>query len=50
MQRSVEQTTGRFLSNLTPFVDIEHWIESMLRVDAWLMLSRDTLKRHAAEW
>lgn len=42
--------TGRFLSNLTPFVDIEHWIESMLRVDAWLMLSRDTLKRHAAEW
>jgi len=29
---------GRFLANLSPYVDVEHWVDSMKRVDAWLIL------------
>jgi len=29
---------GRFLANLSPFVDVENWVDSMKRVDAWLIL------------
>ncbi len=29
---------GRFLANLSPYVDVENWVDSMKRVDAWLIL------------
>ncbi|MDW8351688.1 MAG: phosphotransferase [Anaerolineae bacterium] len=29
---------GRFLSNLSPYVDVASWLESLARVDAWLTL------------
>jgi homoserine kinase type II len=41
---------GRFLSNLTPYVDIENWLDSMLKIDAWLTLNKGQLLEHAAKW
>ncbi len=35
---------GRFLSNTTPYVDVDQWIEAMLHVDAWLTLNGEKLK------
>ncbi len=29
---------GRFLANTTPYVDVEHWIAGLRRVDGWLTL------------
>lgn len=34
---------GRFLSNLTPYVDVENWVDSLLRVDAWLTMNQARL-------
>jgi homoserine kinase type II len=41
---------GRFLSNLSPYVDVENWIESLLKIDAWLMLNRRQLLDRASRW
>ncbi|PJF47985.1 MAG: hypothetical protein D6709_02960 [Chloroflexi bacterium] len=34
---------GRFLSNLSPYVDVASWLESLARVDAWLTLYGEQL-------
>jgi len=34
---------GRFLANLGPYVDVEHWVSAMQRVDAWLVLHGERL-------
>lgn len=41
---------GRFLSNLSPYADIEGWIDAMLRLDAWLTMNGRKLVDHAREW
>lgn len=41
---------GRFLANLSPFVDVEGWLDAMLRVDAWLMLNGNRLMERARGW
>ena len=41
---------GRFVGNLSPYVDVESWIESMLNVDAWLTLNRRRLVDAIAAW
>jgi homoserine kinase type II len=41
---------GRFLSNLTPYVDIENWLDSMLKIDAWLTLNKHKLLDRAGGW
>ncbi len=41
---------GRFVADLTPYVDIESWIESMLNVDAWLTINRRKLIEAVAGW
>ncbi len=30
---------GRFVANLSPYVDVEMWLDAMLTVDAWLTLN-----------
>ncbi len=34
---------GRFLANLSPYVDVASWVDSMVRVDAWLTLHGEQL-------
>ena len=34
---------GRFLANLSPYVDVEHWVAAMQRIDAWLVLYGERL-------
>lgn len=34
---------GRFLGNLSPYVDVASWLESLARVDAWLTLHGERL-------
>ncbi len=34
---------GRFLANLSPYVDVEHWVAAMQRIDAWLILYGERL-------
>ncbi|BCX03963.1 MAG: hypothetical protein KatS3mg053_1901 [Candidatus Roseilinea sp.] len=34
---------GRFLANLSPYVDVASWLESLARVDAWLTLYGERL-------
>ncbi len=41
---------GRFVGNLSPYVDVENWIDSMLNVDAWLTLNRRHLLDAVGAW
>jgi homoserine kinase type II len=41
---------GRFLANTTPYVDVESWMESMAKIDAWLVLNAEKLVDRAAAW
>lgn len=41
---------GRFLANLSPFVDVEMWVEAMLRVEAWLTMNAKRLREEARRW
>ena len=34
---------GRFVANLSPYVDVEMWLDAMLTVDAWLTLNSKKL-------
>jgi hypothetical protein len=34
---------GRFLANLSPYVDVEQWVTAMQRIDAWLILCGERL-------
>ena len=34
---------GRFLANLTPYIDVAHWVSAMQRIDAWLILHGERL-------
>ncbi len=34
---------GRFLANLSPYVDVASWLESLARVDAWVTLHGEQL-------
>jgi homoserine kinase type II len=34
---------GRFHAGLSPFIDVESWIESLISIDAWLNVQCDTL-------
>jgi homoserine kinase type II len=39
---------GRFVANLSPFVDVEMWLDAMLTVDAWLTLNGKKLVERVA--
>jgi homoserine kinase type II len=41
---------GRFLANLSPYVDVESWLDSMLKIDAWLTLNRERLIERVRKW
>ncbi len=41
---------GRFVGDLSPYIDVENWIESMLNVDAWLTLNRRHLVEAVGAW
>lgn len=41
---------GRFMSNLSPYADVEGWIDAMLRIDAWLTMNGKKLIEHARGW
>ncbi|MCX6020117.1 MAG: hypothetical protein NTZ50_16770, partial [Chloroflexi bacterium] len=41
---------GRFLGGLSPFIDVESWIESFLQIDAWLAKNGDRMCERAAKW
>lgn len=41
---------GRFLSNLSPYADIEGWVDAMLRLDAWLTMNSKKLTDRARSW
>jgi Ser/Thr protein kinase RdoA (MazF antagonist) len=39
---------GRFITNLTPLVDVENWLTSMLELEDWLSANGTTLKERVA--
>jgi homoserine kinase type II len=41
---------GRFMSNLSPYADVEGWVDAMLRMDAWLTMNGKKLMEHARSW
>jgi Ser/Thr protein kinase RdoA (MazF antagonist) len=41
---------GRFLGNLSPYADIEGWVDAMLRLDAWLTMNGRKLMDRAMSW
>jgi Ser/Thr protein kinase RdoA (MazF antagonist) len=41
---------GRFMSNLSPYADVEGWVDAMLRMDAWLIMNGKKLMEHARSW
>ena len=41
---------GRFVGNLSPYIDVESWIESTLNIDAWMTLNRRHLVEAIAGW
>jgi homoserine kinase type II len=41
---------GRFLGGATPFVDVEQWIDSMIRIDDWLKKNREEMVERARAW
>jgi homoserine kinase type II len=41
---------GRFMSNLSPYADVEGWVDAMLRMDAWLTMNDKKLIEHARGW
>jgi hypothetical protein len=38
------------MSNLSPYADVEGWVDAMLRMDAWLIMNGKKLMEHARSW
>ncbi len=41
---------GRFTSGLSPYIDVENWLETMIQLDEWLTENNDEMRARAAKW
>lgn len=41
---------GRFTSGLSPYIDVENWLETMIQLDEWLTENKDEMRARAATW
>lgn len=41
---------GRFTSGLSPYIDVENWLETMIQLDKWLTANSEEMRSRAAKW
>lgn len=41
---------GRYAGGLSPFIDVESWLETLIEIDEWLTDNGDALRERAARW
>ena len=41
---------GRFTSGLSPYIDVENWLETMIQLDEWLTENNEEMRARAAQW
>jgi homoserine kinase type II len=41
---------GRYAGGLSPFIDVESWLDTLVEIDAWLTDNCDALRERASRW